>query len=36
MGMLCEMNPGLTFQELAARELKEAGIAAIDLTAAAT
>ena len=26
IGMLCETNPGLTFQELVARELKAAGV----------
>ena len=26
MGMLCELNPGLSFQELMARELKAAGV----------
>lgn len=26
VGMLCELNPGLTFQELVARELKDAGV----------
>lgn len=35
IGMLCELNPGLTFQELVARELKEAGVDALDLAAAA-
>nr|WP_269717054.1 ParD-like family protein [Caulobacter sp. NIBR2454] len=30
IGMLCELNPGLTFQELVARELKEAGVEAVD------
>jgi hypothetical protein len=28
IGMLGELNPGLTFQELAARELKAAGVEA--------
>ena len=36
MGMLCELNPGVSFQELMARELKAAGAdaaaAAPDLT----
>jgi len=36
IGMLCELNPGLTFQELVARELREAGVDAVDLAAAAT
>ena len=31
IGMLCELNPGLTFQELVARELQEAGVDAADL-----
>jgi hypothetical protein len=31
--MLCELNPGLTFQELVARELKAAGVAPVDLAA---
>ena len=31
IGMLGELNPGLTFQELAARELKAGGVGA-DLT----
>lgn len=35
IGMLCELNPGLTFQELVARELKEAGVDAPDLAASA-
>ena len=35
IGMLCELNPGLTFQELVARELKAAGVDAPDLAAAA-
>ncbi|ETR74882.1 hypothetical protein X566_18910 [Afipia sp. P52-10] len=35
IGMLCELNPGLTFQELVARELKAAGVDARDLAAAA-
>jgi hypothetical protein len=26
IGMLCELHPGLTFQELVARELKAAGV----------
>ena len=36
IGMLCELNPGLTFQELVARELKEAGVDAPDLASAAS
>ena len=35
IGMLCELNPGLTFQELVARELKGAGVDALDLATAA-
>jgi hypothetical protein len=35
IGMLCELNPGLTFQELVARELKEAGVDAPHLASAA-
>jgi len=35
IGMLCELNPGLTFQELVARELKAAGVDSPSLTAAA-
>ena len=31
IGMLSELNPGLTFQDLVARELKEAGVDAPDL-----
>ena len=31
MGMLCELNPGLSFQALMARELAAAGVAAPDL-----
>jgi ParD-like antitoxin of type II bacterial toxin-antitoxin system len=34
IGMLCELNPGLTFQELLARELKAAGVEGGDLAAA--
>jgi hypothetical protein len=34
IGMLCELNPGLTFQELVARELKAAGVDAVDPAAA--
>ena len=26
LGLLCELNPGLSFQELMARELKAAGV----------
>ena len=35
LGMLCEMNPGLTFQELVARELKAAGVDAPGVDAVA-
>ena len=35
IGMLCELNPGLTFQELVARELKAAGVEAAPAAAAA-
>ena len=34
IGMLCELNPGLTFQELVARELKAAGVDDLALTTA--
>ena len=27
IGMLCELNPQLTFQQIVARELREAGVA---------
>lgn len=36
VGMLCELNPGLTFQELVARELKAAGVSAPNLAVAAS
>lgn len=35
IGMLCELNPDLTFREIVARELKAAGVQAPDLTTAA-
>ena len=35
IGMLGETNPGLTFQELMARELKAAGVDATSVVAAA-
>lgn len=35
IGMLCELNPGLTFQELVARELKDAGVNVLNLAAEA-
>ena len=35
IGMLCELNPGLTFQEVVARELRAAGVDAADPGAAA-
>jgi hypothetical protein len=34
IGMLGELNPGMTFQDLAARELKAAGVEAPGLAAA--
>lgn len=34
IGMLCELNPGLSFQQLVARELKAAGVDAGDAVAA--
>ena len=36
IGMLCELNPGLTFQELVARELQDAGVDTPDLVGAPT
>lgn len=35
IGMLCELNPGVTFQELVARELKAAGVDTPDMVPAA-
>lgn len=35
IGMLCEMHPGVTFQELVARELRAAGVDASVPTGAA-
>ncbi len=35
IGMLCELNPELTFNELAARELKKAGVQARPLKSSA-
>ena len=35
IGMLCEMNPTLSFNEIVARELKAAGVAPQALRAAA-
>ena len=35
LGMLCELNPGLSFQELMARELKAAGVGSPQVAAAA-
>jgi len=35
IGMLCELHPGLTFQELVARELRAAGVETPELAAAA-
>ena len=34
IGMLGELNPGLTFQDLVARELKAAGVEGLDPTIA--
>lgn len=34
LGMLCELNPGLSVQELMARELRAAGVDTPDLAAA--
>lgn len=34
LGMLCELNPGLSFQDLVARELKAAGVDARSIAAA--
>lgn len=36
IGMLCEMHPGVTFQELVARELRAAGVDALVPTDAAS
>ena len=35
IGMLCELHPTLSFQELVARELRAAGVDAVDLPARA-
>lgn len=35
IGMLCELHPTLSFQELVARELKAAGVDAVNLPAQA-
>ena len=35
VGMLCELHPGLTFQELVARELRAAGVETPEVAAAA-
>ena len=35
IGMLCELHPALSFQELVARELKTAGVTGADLPAKA-
>ncbi len=35
IGMLCELNPGVPYQELVARELKAAGVDAAPQLAAA-
>jgi hypothetical protein len=34
IGMLCEMNPTLSFNEIVARELKEAGVSIPELLSA--
>lgn len=34
IGMLCELNPDLTFHAIVARELRQAGVDAKDLKAA--
>ena len=36
VGMLCEMNPGLTFQEVVAEQLRSAGVRPKPLQAART
>ena len=36
VGMLCEMNPGLTFQEVVADQLRSAGVRPKPLQAART
>ncbi|QWT21912.1 ParD-like family protein [Bacillus sp. NP157] len=33
IGMLCELNPSMSFQELVARELRDAGLEALPLRA---
>ena len=35
IGILCELHPGLTFQELVARELRAAGVETPEFVAAA-
>jgi hypothetical protein len=35
IGMLCELNPHLTFQQIVVRELKEAGVDPADIGVAA-
>jgi hypothetical protein len=35
IGMLCELNPSLSFQDLVARELRAAGVEAAELAGAA-
>lgn len=35
LGMLCELNPGVSFQDLMARELKAAGVDAAGLAGTA-
>jgi len=34
IGMLCELNPALSFQEIVAQELREAGVEPLALRAA--
>lgn len=34
IGMLCELNPSLSFQELVANELRDAGVQSLPLRAA--
>lgn len=34
VGMLCEMNPSLSFNEIVARELREAGVVPLPVRAA--
>ena len=34
IGMLCELNPGVSFQELVARELRDAGVESLPIRSA--